>query len=158
MTKLQKGVKSMYFGPDMSVRAVVKRQRSNCNITELTKTYRKIYYSMAFQKNWEFKKLFNYYIGRLECIREQVADITSQMLFQTFRLMEMGAVDRLARKYYPRDFLDAQKCRSSSYTHQEIGYEKTLVLFVLLFVGMVTGVTWALIEKLALRLHCMLLA
>ena len=63
--------------------------------------------------------------------------------------MEMGAVDRLVRKYYPRQFMDAQKCRSNSYTHQEIGYEKTMVLFLLLLAGIVTGLGWVLIEKTA---------
>ena len=64
VNRLQAGVRSMYFGPDMSVRAVIENQRSNCNITELPRSYRTIYYSMGFQKNWEFRKLFDYYIGR----------------------------------------------------------------------------------------------
>lgn len=63
--------------------------------------------------------------------------------------MEMGAVDRLVRKYYPREFMDAQKCRSNSYTHQQIGYEKTLVLFLLLLAGILIGVGWVLLEKVA---------
>ena len=64
VNRLQSDGKTLYFGPDMSVRAVVQAQGSNCNITELQTTYRTIYYAMGFQKHSEFTQLFNHYIGR----------------------------------------------------------------------------------------------
>ena len=65
--------------------------------------------------------------------------------------MEMGAVDRLVRQHYPRDFLDAQKCQAKSYQSQEIGYEKTLVLYFLLVIGIALGATLASLEKVWLK-------
>ena len=63
------------------------------------------------------------------------------------RVMGMGAADQLVRQHYPRDFLDAQKCQAKSYQRQETGYEKTLVLYLVLAKGTAFGATHASIEK-----------